>query len=155
MIQVLGRWIGTPSGAAKGPAPPPKPAPPPASSVPINIPEALERVGGNGKLLVEVLELFRGHHAFDAQKFEVALSTGDGKAAHRLIHTLKGAAGNLAMHGLWASALKLQRALEEGGKVSDQQRKEFRTAFDAVLDALDPAIAEARAAAPSRAAGMH
>jgi HPt (histidine-containing phosphotransfer) domain-containing protein len=62
-----------------------------------------------------------------------ALDSGDLVLAHRLVHTLKGAAGMISAHGLHSHACALERALHEGAR-------------DAPLDALSAELARLRPA---------
>jgi two-component system, sensor histidine kinase and response regulator len=148
LIRVLGRWIGTPAGTGDGHMPLQKPAVMPMqvseSSPPIDVPEALQRLNGNHQLFVELLEIFQAHHAGDLQKFQAALSSGDRKKMHQLVHTLKGVAANLTMPKLWSISQALQHAIESGNEVSKPLCEEFELAFMAALAAVMPAIDEAK-----------
>jgi two-component system sensor histidine kinase/response regulator len=155
MIRVLGRWIGTPPGVESPRVAEPKPASaPPAvaeSGAPINVTAGLARLDGNHKLFGELLEIFRGHHKNDRDKFQAAMAAKDRKKAHHLIHTLKGVAGNLAMPRLWAASAAMQQAVESGEDVPDKLRRDFDAAFDGAFAAVDAAIAEVNAGAkPAR-----
>ncbi len=155
MIRVLCKWVrGTLTGEAT--PPPPEeiamlPAQSSAPSAPIDVAEGLSRLDGNGKLYSELLEIFRGHHAADQQKFHAALTQGDRARAHHLVHTLKGVAGNLGMPNLRTVAAKLQECLEGDDDVPDMLQRQFEEAFTAALNAIGPALAASRASETAQA----
>jgi HPt (histidine-containing phosphotransfer) domain-containing protein len=115
----------------------------PANGPPINVADALDRLDGNRKLYGELLEIFRGHHSGDREKFHEAMASGDRKKAHRVVHTLKGVAGNLGMPRLRATAAKLQEHLESQGEIPEELRQQFEVHFAEVMEAVAPALAEA------------
>ncbi|MBF0192896.1 MAG: response regulator, partial [Magnetococcales bacterium] len=89
----------------------------PAALPGIDLSSALDRVNGNRKLLRELLLAFGREHA---QATEIirhhlqAWAAGDaGEPVKRLVHSLKGLAGNLSATELSAAALELENALKE------------------------------------------
>lgn len=61
----------------------------------IDIVWGIERVGGNRQLYFDLLANFYRKHAYDTQHIQTALTQGDADKARRLVHTLRGVAGNL------------------------------------------------------------
>lgn len=99
---------------------------------------AIVRVGGNRKLLHSlILKLYTQYRNFDfllnnlleAKKFD---------DAQIQVHTLKGAAGNLAAHSLYEAAQKLELAIA-GGKTSEisEQMPAFSDALSATMAAIE------------------
>ncbi|MGH8531095.1 MAG: response regulator [Nevskiales bacterium] len=154
LIRVLGKWLGDPATRKVEPEPSPPlapEAPPDADSRPINVAEALERLHGNSKLYGELLEIFRGHHAADNEKFRVAMAEGDRPRVHVLMHTLKGVAGNLAMPKLRSVAMQIEERLEGDEAVPEALQCQFEEAFTAVMAAVGPALIESANSGPTQA----
>lgn len=61
----------------------------------INVQSALSRLGGNQKLFRKLLVQFRKTHQDDIRTIREALQLNDHETAGRMIHTIKGAAGNI------------------------------------------------------------
>ncbi len=85
----------------------------PAEIAEINLPEVLQRIGGNTGLLRDVLRSFLEQHADAGQRLVQNLAQGNLQEARRLIHTQKGIAGNISAHSLYAAAIDLERHLAE------------------------------------------
>ncbi|MCF6268238.1 MAG: PAS domain S-box protein [Melioribacteraceae bacterium] len=76
----------------------------------INVNDGLRYVGGDKKLLINLLEKFLNNSDFE-KKMNKALEEGDRELAIRLIHTLKGNAGLLGMNELKEVTDSAQNAL--------------------------------------------
>jgi len=85
----------------------------------IDIDSGLRRLNGNKKLFRELLIGFSKEYAVVTQKIKNALEGSDMETAQRLVHTLKGLAGNLAAYGVHDAAGKLEVALDEGAGSED------------------------------------
>lgn len=79
-----------------------------------NYDEILTRMMGKENLVEKFLRRFPADESFSSLK--LALSNGDGEAAFRAAHTLKGVAKNLALTRLGDAASSLTEALR-GGKI--------------------------------------
>lgn len=89
------------SGAAAAPA--------------IDFAAGLERVMDDRALFLRVLGRFAGDYRDLAARLHAALDAGDAVLAHRIAHTLKGAAGMIEANRLRRLALDVELALKVGG----------------------------------------
>ncbi|MGH8454378.1 MAG: response regulator [Nevskiales bacterium] len=140
LADMLGKWLGTDVGVTPGPLPAeaassgPKPA--------LSLVDALHHFDGNRKLYLELLAIFRQHHAGDMQRLRQALAAGEHKTAHRLAHTLKGVAGNLSMPRLRQYALQIEECIEESETATEDLVSAGETELSAVLAEIEPLLAE-------------
>ncbi|MCX7627384.1 MAG: PhnD/SsuA/transferrin family substrate-binding protein [Methylophilaceae bacterium] len=157
LIRVLNDWIGRSDRAAASAS---SSLPPtgqhgelaqqgePASAIPPLAPThevrvlpgfELERVyamvGDDETLITELLHIFREDAANAMERLEALLAARDYPAAHRLVHTLKGSAGNLGAMELHAAAAALDDGLRQG-RLDPQALDRFRAALDSALQAL-------------------
>jgi len=72
----------------------------------------LRRVMGKAPLYLRLLRLFATTHASTVDEITKALKAADWATAQRLVHTLKGVAGNIGASALQARATELEKALE-------------------------------------------
>ena len=77
--------------------------------------QTLEKLGGDEKLLQEVMEIFLEEAPKHVSALQMALDQGSGEAVERAAHSLKGELSYLSMSELSSSALYL----EEMGRNSD------------------------------------
>ncbi|MHC4984149.1 MAG: 7TM diverse intracellular signaling domain-containing protein, partial [Planctomycetota bacterium] len=104
----------------------------------INVSAALERVGGNRKLLRRLLVKFASTYQRTAGEVSAALDAGDGEGASRLAHTVKGLAGNIGAEEVFARAVELQAAIDNAVTGELQGRIEaFARALEQVVQAVD------------------
>ncbi|HNL21282.1 MAG TPA: response regulator [Rhodocyclaceae bacterium] len=129
----LARWTGR--GESPAAIPPP---PPPASGEPIDAAAALARLGGDARLYRRLVERFAEQQSHSLDDVRAALSAGDAKGALRIVHTLKGLAGNIGAHRLESAA---QEILVKGA-ISGPE-------FDLALAALENRLSETLAALPA------
>ena len=137
MFTTMARWI---SSAAPGGEPPPR-SPEEEEMEAVEMPElagidvsaGLATAQGSAKLYRKLLIKYRdGEGDFEA-RFQAA--RGDGDAAVRCAHTLKGVSGNVAAFGVREAALALELACREG-RAAD----EIDGLLDAVVSRLTPVI---------------
>ncbi len=81
----------------------------------IDIESALQRLGGNRKILAKLLKTFSRDYADAAHNIRDALKAGDTALALNLNHALKGVAGNLSANELWQAACELESAIKNNG----------------------------------------
>jgi CheY-like chemotaxis protein len=93
----------------------------------IDMTTALKRLMGNRKLLDKLLGDFVRNYAGVSGQIRAALALGDSALAQRLVHTLKGVAGNLSAIGVFNTAQELESAIRQGE----------RTSIDAGINKLD------------------
>lgn len=97
--------------------------------------DGVARVMGDQPLYLRMLRRFRDDYQDGAVRLRAAVDSGDTRLAHRMAHTLKGAAGMISAPALYRLAGTLE--LELGGGAARQP---------ASLDALGAALAELLAA---------
>ncbi|MBF0189482.1 MAG: response regulator, partial [Magnetococcales bacterium] len=105
----------------------------------IDLDEALERMGGNGKLLHDLLLEFHRDHAGAFNQIAATLSTGDDarlEAAAVIAHTVKGIAGNISAHRLADAALTLESELRHGATDVGAPLALFQDALAEVVAAI-------------------
>jgi len=81
----------------------------------IDFAAGLERVMDDRPLFLRVLGRFAGDYRDLAARLHAALDAGDAVLAHRIAHTLKGAAGMIEANRLRRLALDVELALKAGG----------------------------------------
>src|SRR5207237_1755253 len=74
----------------------------------------LARVGGNRKVLEEVIALFLEDCPKLVDAIRDGIAVGDAVAVHRAAHTLKGTVGNFDAHDAMAIAQRLEARAREG-----------------------------------------
>ncbi|MFC3471687.1 Hpt domain-containing protein [Massilia oculi] len=85
------------------------------AAVAIDFGAGLERVMDDRALFLRVLGRFAGDYRDLAARLHAALDAGDAVLAHRIAHTLKGAAGMIEANRLRQLALEVELALKAGG----------------------------------------
>ena len=103
----------------------------------IDVADGIERVMGNRELYGRMLRRFRRDYHEAALPIRTALSNHDSSGAHRLVHTLKGAAGMIGAHKLHERASQLEQAIRTDGADQREQMASLATEFERVLLLLD------------------
>lgn len=85
------------------------------AAVAIDFAAGLERVMDDRALFLRVLGRFAGDYRDIAARLHAALDAGDAVLAHRIAHTLKGAAGMIEANRLRQLALEVELAMKAGG----------------------------------------
>jgi len=100
----------------------------------INITAGISRIGGNQELYRKLIIQFYHDHGDALNKLINLLATPDKKSAARLVHTLKGVAGNIGAVSLQNAAIQQEKQLAESDypKILDS----FKTACVTVFDNL-------------------
>jgi len=80
----------------------------------IDVKDGLMRVAGNRKLYRNILLKFRDSQADVVSEVKVALDNDDNETAARIIHTLKGVAGNIGAIDLLEAARELEAGFKQG-----------------------------------------
>lgn len=81
---------------------------------------ALEQMGGDEELMVELVEVFLEDLPERLQEIEAALAAGDAETLSRAAHTLKGSVGNFAAHAAYETAFELETLAKQGTEGADQ-----------------------------------
>ena len=104
----------------------------------INVPAVLERIGGNGRLLRDLLVDFSEQYQNCVAEICKGIETNDLDHVHRLVHTLKGASGNLGADSVFAAT----RAID--GALHDQHADELPCLLDQLKKGMDEVFVAAR-----------
>ena len=104
----------------------------PTSLPGIDLPEVMGRMGNDEELLRDLLAKFAGEFGDAVDEIRQALDVGDEEGVRRLVHTLKGTAGNLSAKGVQAVARELEEAI-------DAERSE---PFEGLLAQMERALAQ-------------
>ncbi|NYE60187.1 signal transduction histidine kinase/ligand-binding sensor domain-containing protein/DNA-binding response OmpR family regulator/HPt (histidine-containing phosphotransfer) domain-containing protein [Duganella sp. 1224] len=127
LYAVLATWVQPDLGRAEAADSerPLRPAAPVTPRAGIDMEAAMERLGGHGALLVQLLGLFAHDFESSLRQIHDAVHAGELARAADLVHRVRGAAGNLSATGLFASA----GALEERLRAEPQSLAELLRAF--------------------------
>ena len=133
LLHVLARWTGksvTPD--SDGPA---------VESVPLTLPgldleAALQRLGGDRRLLSELLAHVVEEYNDAAPAVRVALSQGEPVTALRLAHTVKGVAGNVGATSLQDAAAAVEQILREGALPGEKPLLALEAALAQALESM-------------------
>jgi CheY-like chemotaxis protein len=135
-----------PTTATTTPANPAASAPP---EPPFDAGAALQRLGGDTGLFVELVQLFLQTGPEMMAQIEQAVGAGDSRAIHSSAHTLKGSASNFEALGVVRAALNLETA----GRENDPGRvqvawAELRKEMPVLLAALTAYAAQTAPGTP-------
>ena len=86
----------------------------------INMTRGLAQAGANRKIYSSVLQKFLKNYTSYIEQIRFAHENGDSSTAHRLIHTLKGVAGNIGAMELQQAALMLENSKHENRDFAEQ-----------------------------------
>ncbi len=150
LFRALERWCGrgTRPSAAQGPVTDASAPPSGSGSASLDTAAGLRRMAGNQAAYTGVLTQFAAHHRGAADTLRGLLADQDTAGAARLLHTIKGVAGNLGAHSLSTQAATLETALEQGELVAQAIDR-----FEAQLLNTLADIAELLAAVPASGGG--
>ncbi|MDO9592724.1 MAG: response regulator, partial [Erysipelotrichaceae bacterium] len=79
----------------------------------IDVQSALSRLGGNQKLYRKLLVKFHKNHQNDIKTIRQILDMGDFETAERMIHTIKGAAGNIGAQEVYNASVAFEAMTED------------------------------------------
>ena len=136
LFTVLGQWV------AAGPREE-APGRPESGSGPelperlpgIDVAAAMQRLGGNRNLLRELLVMVGREFGASVQELRRALDLQDWPAAGRIVHTLKGALGNLSATAAHQASIALEQAVQaRDAELLPDRIAAFATAFEVVLE---------------------
>jgi len=114
-----------------------------------NLSEGLNRLQGNRQLYRKLLIKFATDYAETVKDFQTALKAEDLERAHRLIHSIKGVAGNLAAAELQRAATALEKLVKFADHVENISKQDLDDTLGIFEDTLDRAIAAVLAIAPA------
>jgi signal transduction histidine kinase/CheY-like chemotaxis protein len=110
--------------------------------------QALDRVAGNERLLLELLVRFRAEHAEAHARIASAVRQGDRAAGAAIAHTVKGIAGSLGADRVYVAASVLESALRH-----DESLDSPLATFEAALDEAVAVLGVLEAPAPRAVRG--
>ena len=106
----------------------------------INLADGLKRVAGNVRLYRDLLGQFGAKQGDAAARISAALESGDPKLAERIVHTVKGVAGNIGMTKVQSAAQKLEKAINEGQDSVAALLPGFASLLGTQVDAIEEAL---------------
>jgi CheY-like chemotaxis protein len=88
------------------------------NSLPINLPEVMERIGGDEAFLQELIDIYIEDFVEKYAKLKKAIESRDFQAIKVIGHSLRGSSGNLSLNGL----LDTSTDMEQSGKEQDIEK---------------------------------
>ena len=103
----------------------------------LDIEDGLERVAGNPVLYLKLLSLFRANSADCDAKIKDFLRSSRGDEVQKILHQLKGVAGNSGARKLYESARKFEAGICETGREElDELHQDFTRELGVVLQSI-------------------
>ena len=103
-----------------------------------NLDEVLERLGGNPLLLDKLLIKFRDTYRDTRTTLGRLIEEQRIEEAHRLVHSIKGVAGNLGLIDIYRLSAQLDAQLKNSSSVPDDlDVSDFLASMDAVIIEVD------------------
>ena len=166
LYAVLMRWIPSEgrSGRIMPPIPPKKPTEGHPANMPetlpgIDIPDALERLGDNHPLFHLLLLEFHRDFSNAGKELQTLLSgrrQEDFKTAGRLVHTIRGMAGNLSARPLFVAAEALERGIQLNKQTTWPTLLEaFQKRLKQLLDSIGTATPKETIASVNKTLSIH
>src|SRR5205823_2434801 len=115
------------------------PSPPVGDNGVLDRTEAMERVGGDARLLRSLARMFLESAPGQLEEMRQAAAGGDLKTVKRLGHTLRGSVGIFGARAAFAAAEKVERVAREG---SAADAEAACATLEAEVTRLRPALAE-------------
>ncbi|OHX35685.1 hypothetical protein BJL95_15815 [Methylomonas sp. LWB] len=138
LIERLCEELGRPSMVDVGVASVPAPHAPELvklSAAGFDFGPVLTLLGGDESSVLEMLRAFKTHAETDIARIERTVERGDLAEAHRLLHALKGSAGNLGATALYQAAVTLDEGMSRG-VLREADYRRFRLAGRETVTAL-------------------
>ena len=99
--------------------------------------QALERLGDDLELLIELAEIFLGEQVEMSTLLREAVLSGAAEEIGRAAHKLKGAMANFSADAAVAAALRLEKMGRSGDlDASDEALKDLESEVERLVDAL-------------------
>lgn len=100
----------------------------------------LERMMGDRAMYRRVLARFRSDYADNVARLRAAIAAGDTTLAHRIVHTLKGAAAMIEARGLRALAVDVEQLLRAGAPAAPRLLDRLEAELALVIAQVDSMI---------------
>ncbi|HNY28530.1 MAG TPA: Hpt domain-containing protein, partial [Candidatus Sumerlaeota bacterium] len=109
---------------------------PPSETPLLNTRDGLNRLGGSEAIYRKVLKIFYEENLGTRQKVLAALNSGDHETLQRLVHTVKGASGNISATELYTLAAQTENLIRSGAQPLEAPIQIFLECLDRLLDIL-------------------
>ena len=106
----------------------------------VDVAGALCRVAGNKRLYHDLLAQFAARQDEVNLQIKAAIGSGDDKLAERILHTVKGVAGNIGLGDISGAAEKLEHAIGERDSAVPALAEEFTRVANRQVQAIQTAI---------------
>jgi len=108
----------------------------------VDLANSLKRVAGNKRLYRDLLVQFAAKQSDVDSQISAAIESGDRKLAERVVHTVKGVAGNIGLGPVFTAAQKLERAIREGDAAIPALVEEFAQVLSRQVQAIQQAMGD-------------
>ncbi len=116
-----------------------------------DLPAGLKRLKGNHRLYRKLLVDFVVKYGGTAADIQKTLTAGEMEQVHRLVHNLKGLAGNLSAIRLQEAATRMDDAVRKAISDNARQPHQIDSLFAELKDSLDQALASCKILKPQTA----
>jgi len=106
----------------------------------VDMASGLKRIAGNKRLYRDLLMQFAARQRDVASQILAAIENGDRKLAKRIVHTVKGVAGNIGLEQIFTAAEKLERAVRDGDAAVPALVAEFAEVLRRQVQAIRAAL---------------
>jgi PAS domain S-box-containing protein len=143
LFSTLARW--TRAHPVEAPDPPPRAANAKDEAIfpelaGVDVAAGLQRTAGNKRLYLDLLAQFAVRHEFTGDRIKEALESADYNEAERLVHSLKGVAGNLGIKQIFALAANLESAIGRSKTGAEDLSNELTLALDRQFQTMRSAL---------------
>jgi HPt (histidine-containing phosphotransfer) domain-containing protein len=80
----------------------------------LNMQDLTEKLGDDPELIRELLQMFREDHENEIKVVAERIAAGDLQQAHQMVHSIKGASGNISAEALYHAAKALDDQIKTG-----------------------------------------
>jgi PAS domain S-box-containing protein len=108
----------------------------------VDVEGGLKRVAGNKRLYRDLLQQFATTQADAGSQISATIESGDFHQAERMVHTIKGVAGNIGLGKVLEEAEKLERAIRRGNVDRPKLFREFTLVLKRQVQAIRDAMFE-------------
>jgi two-component system sensor histidine kinase/response regulator len=140
----VGSKAGTKAETKQRPAPSPDDRPLPAIDG-LDTVGGLARVAGNKRLYRNLLALFAAQEGDTHSQILASIASGDRKLTESIAHRVKGAAGNIGLGDVFATAGKLERAARQMDATVPALAEEFALVLQRQVQAIQLALSDVTA----------
>jgi PAS domain S-box-containing protein len=116
----------------------------------VNVAEGLKRVAGNKRLYRDLLLQFAAKQVDASSHISAAIESGDSNLAERIVHTVKGVAGNIGLRKAFAAAERLEKAIHAEEAIAPTLLEEFTLVLGRQVQAIRQAIGDVTPEEPAQ-----